>query len=351
MRFLALTDPSGHSHQNSLYSLMRTLAADARTSSVHVASRNDARNADFFNNKPQTALYTTAVDTSFAYDPSEALFNQNQYTLSAADVDVVLLRLPRPIPDGFWAHLREWCGHCIIVNDPAGIERTGSKAFLLNFPEICPPMRLVRSVAEVENFAAQFPIVLKPLREYGGKGIAQVREGAVMTDGATLPLHRYLEQIAPQLITEGYLAMQFLERVHEGDKRILVVNGEILAASLRLPAAGGWLCNVAQGGSTHGSDVTPAERRIVATIAPALRAAGIVFYGVDTLMGNHGTRVLSEVNTLSVGGFPQAEAQSGRPVLQQAIDGLYRYLVELGFPPSPPKGGMHRSGGDGKSRS
>ena len=327
MRFLALTDHGGHSVQNSLYSLMRTLAADGRATRVYVASRSDARNAAFFRGDAVGAIYALPVTADFRFDPTGAQFLRSENQINPSAVDVVLLRLPRPIPAGFFAALREWIGpDKPIINDPVGIERTSSKAFLLNFPECCPPMRLVRSAAEVRAYAARFPIVLKPLREYGGKGIVQIRDERVLTGGEALGLDAYLKTIEKQLTEEGFLAMQYLERVNEGDKRILVVNGRILAASLRLPAAGGWLCNVAQGGSSHGSDVTPAEERIVATIAPALREVGIVFYGVDTLMGNDGERVLSEINTLSVGGFPQAEAQTGRPILQQAIDGIFDYL-------------------------
>ena len=322
---------------------MRTLAADARTTSVHVASRNDPRNAAFFQNRGQHALYATPVDATFTFDPSEGLFNNAEQTVTATEVDVLLLRLPRPIPEGFFDGLRRWLGvQQPIINDPDGIQLTGSKAFLLNFPDCCPPMQLVRTEAEVRAFAARFPIVLKPLREYGGKGIVQIRDGRVLTGDAELSLPNYLPTIREQLESEGMLAMQYLERVSEGDKRILVVNGIILAASLRLPAAGGWLCNVAQGGSSHGSEATAAEKRIVSTIAPHLRAAGIVFYGVDTLMGNHGERVLSEINTLSVGGFPQAEAQTGRPVLQQAIDGIFEYLERREFSKGPAfKGRTH----------
>ena len=328
MRFLALTDHSGHSAQNSLYSLMRTLAADPRSTSVHVASRGDLRNAAFFGGGAiRTAPYAKRVTGDFRFDPSGAVFVSATRTLSPAAADVLLLRLPRPIPDGFFGALRRWFGSDKpVVNDPAGIKLTGSKAFLLRFPELCPPLRLVRSADEVRALAAHYPIVLKPLREYGGRGIVQVRDGTAITGEGRLPLARYLASVAGTLAEEGLLAMQFLERVSEGDKRILVVNGQILGASLRLPAAGNWLCNVAQGGSSHAAAVTAAERRIVAGIAPTLYEAGVCFYGVDTLMGNDGERVLSEINTLSVGGFPQAEAQSGQPVVQQAIDGLFSFL-------------------------
>ena len=71
--------------------------------------------------------------------------------------------------------------------------------------------------------------------------------------------------------------MQFLEGVRNGDKRVLVVNGQILAASLRLPAPDSWLCNVAQGGTSIAAEVTPEEQRMVAEIAPALLAKGVVF--------------------------------------------------------------------------
>ena len=137
-----------------------------------------------------------------------------------------------------------------------------------------------------------------------------------------------MESLKESIEKDGYLSMKYLKNVSEGDKRILVVGGEILASSLRLPAKDSWLCNVAQGGKSVSSEVTEREREIIQTINPTLKKKGVLIYGADTLVDDDGKRVLSEVNTLSVGGFPQAEAQTGKPVINTLISKIFEYADE-----------------------
>ena len=227
---------------------------------------------------------------------------------------------------GFIEYLGE---NKVIINHPNGIEQTSTKAFLLNFPKICPPMKLCKSIDEILEFANRFPIVLKPLKEYGGKGLLKIN-GDVLNDGSDdFDTNDYLRKQKEYIETEGYLAMKFLKNVSEGDKRILVVNGKILASSLRLPAKDSWLCNVAQGGRSVASEVTSEEEKIIRRITPKLRRAGILIFGADTLVDDDGKRILSEINTLSIGGFPQAEKQTGRPVVQEAIDGIIEFVKRV----------------------
>jgi len=312
LSFLVLTDHSGHTRQNSLYSLVSTLNDDARCKSVSVASRGDKRNQAFFAGAGTQVKGILAL-TNLNYEADGVLFKAANHDFDPLDFDVVWLRLPHPVDQAFFDYLEELKarpGGPLIVNDPQGIQETGDKAFLLNFPELTPPIKLTRTAGEAREFAGQFPIVLKPLRAYGGKGIHRIDTS---------------EQVEGVDFDAPYLAMKFLKNVDQGDKRILMVNGTVLAASLRLPAPGQWLCNVAQGGSSEGADITPEEEAMVATLAPELLRRGICFCGIDTLVDDDGKRVLSEINTLSIGGFPQAEEQTGRPILQQTIDELLSY--------------------------
>ena len=318
LRFLVLTDHSGHSDQNSLYALVNTLRMDPRCAAVDVASRGDARNAAFFADG-SGELCGRAVDGRLAYAPDGGAFGRGIRALDPHDYDVVWLRLPHPVAPAFFDFLEELTAPetggrgPLVVNRPRGIRTTGDKSFLLNFPELTPPVRLVNDEAEARDFAERFPIVLKPLRAYGGQGIVRMDgpDAAVDADWST-----------------PYLAMKFLKNVSEGDKRILVVNGQILAASLRIPPPGEWLCNVARGGRSVGAEAAPEEEAMIADLAPVLLHHGICFAGIDTLVADDGRRVLSEINTLSIGGFPQAEAQSGRPILQRAIDELFIYCYD-----------------------
>ena len=119
--------------------------------------------------------------------------------------------------------------------------------------------------------------------------------------------------------------MKYLKNVKQGDKRIVVVNGQILGASLRLPADNSWLCNVAMGGSSNITQVEKEEEEIIRIINPTLSDKGIVMYGVDTLVGDDGKRVLSEINTTSIGGLPQIAAMNNLPLLERAIDLIWEF--------------------------
>lgn len=316
---LILTDPRGHSRENSIYALAKELVRQY-SGEVWIAARGTVDNAPFFAARSRT-IHAVRVTEQFAFDPNGRYFTTGSRAFSFTDFPVIWLRLPRPITDEWLLWLKEG-STARIVNDPAGIIETGSKEFLLNFPEYCPKMQLCHTVAEVQEFAATTPAVLKPLREYGGKGIVRIENGRVQDGNTWIELTDFIPELEQRLAQSPLLAMEFLKNVDQGDKRILWVNGNVLGASLRLPAPGSWLCNVAQGGISVPAKIDENERRILDGIGPALTQRGIVFAGIDTLVGNDGRRVLSEINTLSIGGFPQAQAQSGEPVVARAVAGL-----------------------------
>ncbi len=324
---MVLTEHTKHSDQNSLYALVAELARHEESGQVYVASRGNAKNKCFFEDRTSSEVEATLATSSFAFQSDGAQFLEDTTTIDIQSVDVVFMRLPRPATDEFLEHLVSIAPKQVFVNNPKGIVKTSTKEFLLNFPSVCPPMKFCRSVIDVLNFASKYPIVLKPLREYGGKGVVKVQDHYVFAgDGRPQPIKEYLMEIKQELETNGYLAMKFLKNVSEGDKRILVVNGEILASSLRLPAPDSWLCNVAQGGTSVPSTVSPEEVEIIEQITPTLLKEGIVMFGADTLVGDDGKRILSEVNTLSIGGFPQAAEQTGTPVVKKAINNIIAYV-------------------------
>lgn len=325
---LALTDHRKHSEHNSIYALMAKLSTHPQCERIDVASRGNSDNDAFFYENSSTTLSIKRADTNFEFDPKGEFFIKETRQVSLSDYDVILMRLPRPVSDDFLHFLAEKAEDKVIINHPLGIKKTSTKAYLQHFPELCPPIKLCYSVEEILAFAAPFPIVLKPLKEYGGKGILKIDGAQIYEGNDVYQTTEYLENIRDYIEKEGYLAMQFLKNVTEGDKRIIVVDGTILAASLRLPAKDSWMCNVAQGGTSVPAEVSPEERIIIKTISPKLKEDGVLIFGADTLVDDNGQRILSEVNTLSIGGFPQAEEQTGKPVLQQTIDKIINYVTE-----------------------
>lgn len=137
-----------------------------------------------------------------------------------------------------------------------------------------------------------------------------------------------LDQINTFLTDDHFpmLAMPFLKNVTLGDKRTIIAHGKIIGTALRIPAPGSWMCNVAQGG--HAVAATPDEDELIiaSTLIPLLHRKGVIFFGFDTLVNNEGRRVLSEINTLSIGGLVPLEELTGRPVLKEIAGRLWDYL-------------------------
>jgi len=326
-RFVALTDHSAHSGENSIYAILSELAMHPRTESVKLVSRGHSVNRDFFEGDMSAKLEAYQIRSDFSFDGLGMQY-KDSHRITMNDSDIILMRMPRPIPDHFLENLSKTYGHKLIVNDPAGILKTSDKSFLLNFQALCPPIKLCRSIEDIKQFASQFDIVLKPLKEYGGKGILKLDNEHIHDGELFHNADEYLAKLESYIKEEGFLAMKYLKNVHMGDKRLLVVDGEILASSLRMPAKGSWLCNVSQGGQSVPSEPDSDEIELVDKIHPVLKQAGVMIYGVDTLVGDDGRRLLSEINTMSIGGFKQAQEQSGKPIISTMLNKIFKYADE-----------------------
>jgi len=304
MNILVLSDHRGHSDKNSLYGMARAIASHHDVRRVTLADRADVRNQSFFNASQFNHIWTINVDESFTYKNLSA-HKLNSKEDQLLDYHAIFLRLAWPINKEFFRLLPSGFSNRTIVNDPAGILKTSNKKYLFNFPEFTPEMVLCKKWSQVAALIENKAIVLKPLENYGGKGLARIKDGQVWYDGKDMPLEAF--KVIFEASEEGYLAVPYLKNVDKGDKRIFVAGGKIIFSSLRLPKTDGWLCNVAQGGSSSPAIANPNERRMIDAITPKLAKEGIFYYGVDTLVNNHGKRVISEINTLSIGGLTPNE--------------------------------------------
>ena len=325
-KILVLTDHTGHSTENSLYPLMRSMYQHPRCAQLDIATRADPLNDSFFNKHEGDTLFVNAVDESFAYHSDGKAFKKEVREEKAKYYDVIWLRMPPPLSSGFLNFLIQEFSGQFIINSPKGILETGSKSFLLNFPDLCPPMKICRSVDDILEFRSRFPIVLKPFREYGGKGIVKIEDDQVWEGAERSSLDSFITKIINTEIE--YLGVKFLKNVTQGDKRIVVVNGRVMGASLRLPASDSWLCNVAMGGTSTQTKVDEAELKIVEKVNALLAGQGVVMYGIDTLQGDEGERVLSEINTTSIGGLPQIAKFEGKPLVEEAIELIFDYIIK-----------------------
>ena len=328
-KILILVDHSKHNSSNSIYRLVREMLQHASCESIDIGSRGSEENQAFFENCKINKIWAINASSTFAYDSDGSAFKSD--ILREVDLqsyDVIFMRLPRPIEDSFLRDLSSITKNQIIFNNPIGMIHTSNKQYLLNYPELCPRVEFCYSILQILQFASIQETVLKPLREYGGKGLIRIKGDTLEVDGTLHNTRRYLNDNQDYIKREGYLAMAFLKNVSQGDKRIIVINGKVIGASLRIPAKNKWLCNVAQGGNAEHSDVTKEEIRIVETLNTDLRRRGIIIYGVDTLVDDDGKRVLSEVNTLSIGGFIDIGEPDNHIAVNNSIQEIFNYIIE-----------------------
>lgn len=325
LSILCITDHIAHNETNSFYRLISGLVRDHRIREVWVATRGSLNNQRFFECST-TMVNALKAGPELAYTETHEFWKGTSIQRDIRDFDGIFLRLPRPVSDDFFLFLeRSFPKPEMIINRPSGIVKVSSKEYLLEVASICPPIALVDKLSEIKEMQKEYgELVLKPLREYGGKGIVRIKDDLV-TDGG--PWEDFTGWYIKKQDKGEFpmLSMKFLPRVTEGDKRIIVVNRQIIGASVRMPSPGSWLCNVAQGGRAELAVPAPEEVKMANTLSSMLMDLGVILFGFDTLVNDNGNRVLSEINALSPGGIWPAELQSGRPLTWQTATALVDY--------------------------
>jgi glutathione synthase len=219
-----------------------------------------------------------------------------------ADVDVVLMRQDPPFDVAYITAtylLERLAGETLVVNDPRSVRDCPEKLFVLDFARFMPPTLITRSLDELRRFHADHgEIVLKPL--HGNAGAAVFRIGK---DGQNLvPLAELFARIWP----EPYIAQAFLPAIADGDKRIILVDGEVAGAINRRPADGEIRSNLAAGGKAEAAELGDRDREICAALGPELKRRGLLFVGIDVIGG-----MLTEINVTSPTGIVALDAFNG----------------------------------------
>ncbi len=209
-----------------------------------------------------------------------------------ADLDVILMRKDPPFDMEYiystYILERAEAEGVLVVNRPQSLRDVSEKAYTAWFGDLCPPTLIARSMAELRAFAAEHGrIVVKPLDGMGGRSIFVVTEGDPNTSVM-------LETITADE-TQFAMAQRFVPEIAEGDKRVLIVDGEPVPYALaRIPAKGESRGNLAAGASAEGRPLTDRDREICAAVAPTLKAKGLIFVGLDVI-GDY----LTEINVTS----------------------------------------------------
>jgi glutathione synthase len=230
-------------------------------------------------------------------------------TVELGDLDVVLLRQDPPFDLAYIAttHLLERIHpRTLVVNDPRAVRDAPEKLFVMDFPELMPPTLVSRERAAIEAFRAEHgEVVMKPLYGFGG--------GSVFKLGLRDPNFGSLFDLFSTSFREPWVIQKFLPAVSQGDKRIILVDGEALGAVNRVPAEDDIRSNMVRGGAAKETELTRREREICARIGPELKKRGLLFAGIDVIDG-----FLTEINVTSPTGL-RAISRLGGPNLAAAI--------------------------------
>jgi len=327
MKILVLTTHVNRSPSNAVYRLLHALANEPRCRRLDVldasiGSRDDESHPVFL----PDSLRVRTLDPTFGV--RDGWGSEKSHLARLGDYGAVYVRADRPVSDGSLDEWEQALGCALVVNRPAAIAAADSKEFLLNFRGLCPPMDVCRTVDEVLEFEAVHPTVLKPLRGHDSEGVMLLNGAHGWVEARNVGRSAVIEKVEASVARgDGYLATRFMQYVRQGAKRVLVVNGTALCASLRIPAKECWLASARSGAVQVDCAPDPVELHIAAKIWPRLEAAGVAVFDFGTVVGDNKMRVLSDINTIDVRGFEMPSFIDGGPAADSAARLILDYIT------------------------
>jgi glutathione synthase len=230
-----------------------------------------------------------------------------------SEFDVVLLRQDPPFDMAYitTTHLLERIHpQTLVVNDPAHVRNAPEKIFVLDFQDLMPPTLVTRRLDEVNAFRERYKdIIVKPLYGNGGAGVFHIKPG-----DSNLNSLVELFQLANR---EPFMVQEFRPEVREGDKRIILIDGQVAGIINRIPAEGEARSNMHVGGRAAPVELTDRDREICERLGPALKERGLLFTGIDVI-----GRYLTEINVTSPTGIRQVKNFGGADIAALMWDAI-----------------------------
>jgi glutathione synthase len=236
-------------------------------------------------------------------------------TLDLATMDIVLMRQDPPFDMAYITatHLLEHIHpKTLVVNDPREVRNAPEKLFVTRFPELMPPTLITSNREAIDSFRAQHgDIVIKPLFGNGGAGVFHIG-----------PKDENLNALLEMFTTfyrEPIVVQRYLPAIREGDKRIILIDGEPAGALNRVPPEGDARANLHIGARAEKAAISREEREICRAIGPILRERGLVFVGIDVIGGK-----VTEINVTSPTGIQEIDRFDGTCLEAQIWDAIER---------------------------
>jgi glutathione synthase len=248
-----------------------------------------------------------------------SLGDSSVYDLSQADV--VLMRQDPPFDMAYITatHLLERIHpKTLVVNDPFHVRNAPEKLFVTLFEGVMPPTLITADREEIRAFrSAHGDIVVKPLYGNGGAGVFRLKR-----DDENL---NALLEMFTQFFREPIVVQRYVPQVRQGDKRIILVDGEAVGAFNRVPAEGEARSNLHVGGRAEPIEMSPRDRAICSAIGPELKRRGLIFAGIDVI-GDY----LTEINVTSPTGIQELRRFGGADAAGLVWDAIERRLRSPG---------------------
>ncbi len=198
----------------------------------------------------------------------------------------------------------------LVINSPDGIRRANEKMYALNFVDLMPKTIVTQDRQLIRQFVEEHQAaILKPLGGKAGEGILFLQAG-----------DRNLNSLVEISTKRGYepvMVQSYLPAAQQGDKRIILLNGEPIGAVNRIPTGSEFRGNMAVGGRVAVTEITPQEKALCAKLAPRLRRDGLYFVGIDVIGG-----YLTEVNVTSPTGVREIDRLDGVSLGRQTMEWL-----------------------------
>jgi glutathione synthase len=293
-------------HKDSTLAIL--LAAQNRGWQLHYMEQDDLflEDGHCFASRRQLEVRADEIDWFTLHDPQ---------TAPLGDMDVILMRKDPPVDMEFMYTTflleRAEADGVLVVNKPAAIRNASEKLYTAWFQQCCPPTRVSRDQQLLKEFLnANRDIILKPLNGMGGASVFRVRLGDPNVNVILETITNYGRQTI--------MAQRYIPEITEGDKRILMIDGEPFPYALaRIPAAGETRGNLAAGGTGRGVELTKKDHWICSQVGPSLREQGLVFVGLDVI-GPY----LTEINVTSPTCIRELDSLYNADIASQVIDAI-----------------------------
>lgn len=250
-------------------------------------------------------LLARGQDVVVRDDPGNHADVGETYLANLADFDAVLMRQDPPFDMNYITatHLLDHIHpKTLVVNDPTEVRNAPEKLFVTRYQDLMPATLITRDTGALQEFRAEHgDIIIKPLFGNGGAGVFRLAHGDE-NFSSVLELFR-------ESFREPFIAQQYLPDVRQGDKRIILVDGEVAGAINRVPADGESRSNMHVGGRPEPTELTAREHEICDRIGPDLKARGMIFVGIDVI-GDY----MTEINVTSPTGIREVKRFGGNDI-------------------------------------